>query len=127
MAIAWRCARIPYYFLGKPRIPRMVVRFIPRPEQGTNELRTGEIQAYFNEQDYGQYPALMALSGYHVLNTPVSAVDALIFNTQSPGTRDLLVRHALAEAIDFHSLVAKAYRGALESHAAGRGLFLWAY
>ena len=117
----------PGYFLGEPRIPRMVVKFIPRPEQGTNELRTGEIQAYFNEQDYGQYPALTELPRYHVHNTPVSAVDALIFNTQSPGARDPLVRRALAEAIDFHSLVAKAYRGALDSHAAGRGLFLWAY
>jgi peptide/nickel transport system substrate-binding protein len=62
-----------------------------------------------------------------VLDTPVSAVDALIFNTQRAPESDAAIRHALAEAIDIHSLVAKAYRGAVRSHEAGRGLFLWAF
>jgi peptide/nickel transport system substrate-binding protein len=117
----------PYYFLGAPKIKRLVVQFIPNPPTATNELATHEIQGYFNEQDYSQYPLLRALRGYAVLNTPVSAVDALIFNTQGPITRDARVRHALGEAIDVHSLVAKAYRGALVSHDAARGLFLWAF
>ena len=117
----------PYYFLGEPKIDRLVVRFITAPGGGTNELETHEISAFFNEQDYSQYPLLLGLRGYAVLNAPVSAVDAMIFNTRGPLTNDPSVRHALAEAIDVHSLVAKAYRGALESHDAARGLFLWAY
>jgi peptide/nickel transport system substrate-binding protein len=117
----------PYYFLGPPKIAHLIVRFIPSPPSATNQLQTGEIGAYFNEQDYSQYPLLRALHGYAVLNTPVSAVDALIFNTQGPLTNDARVRHGLAQAIDVRSLVAKSYRGALESHDAGRGLFLWAY
>ncbi len=117
----------PYYFLGEPAIKRLVVQFIPSPPTATNELASHEIQAYFNEQDYSQYPLLRALRGYAMLNTPVSAVDALIFNTQGPITHDAGVRHALGEAIDVQSLVAKAYRGALESRHAARGLFLWAF
>lgn len=117
----------PYYFLGKPLIEHLTVRFIPDPQEGTNQLRTHEIQAYFNEQDYSQYPALLRLRNYRVLDMPESAVGALIFNTQSPLASDARVRHALAEAIDIHSLVAKAYRGALHSREAGRGLFLWAF
>jgi peptide/nickel transport system substrate-binding protein len=117
----------PYYFLGPPKIAQVIVRFIPSPPSATNQLQTHEITGYFNEQDYSQYPLLQTLRGYAVLNTPVSAVDALIFNTQGPLTNDARVRHGLAEAIDVHSLVAKSYRGALESHDAGRGLFLWAY
>lgn len=117
----------PYYFLGTPAIKHLVVRFIPDPQEGTNQLHTHEIDAYFSEQDYTQYPQLRALRGYKVLDTPVSAVGALIFNTTGPLTTDPRVRHALAEAIDFHSLVAKAYRGALDSRNAGRGLFLWAF
>lgn len=117
----------PYYFGGRPAIEHVVVRFIPDPQEGTNQLRTHEIDAYFNEQDYAQYPLLRAVPRTVVLDTPESAIDALIFNTQSPLASDPRVRHALAEAIDIHSLVAKAYRGALDSHDAGRGLFLWSY
>lgn len=117
----------PYYFLGPPEIEHLVVRFIPDPQEGANQLRTHEIQAYFNEQDYSQYPLLQALRGYDVLDAPESAIGALIFNTSRSPANDARVRHALAEAIDIHSLVAKAYRGALESEHAGRGLFMWAY
>jgi len=117
----------PRYFLGEPEIRRLIVRFIAVPSEGTTQLATHEIQAYFNEQDYSQYPQLRALRGYRVMDTPVDAVDALIFNTQNAVTNDARVRRALAEAIDFRTLVATAYRGALDSRQAGRGLFLWAF
>ncbi len=117
----------PFYFLGAPSIRKLTVRFIPDPQEAANQLATGEIQAYFNEQDYSQYPVLEALSGYYVLDKPVSAVGAIVFNTQAAPTNDLRVREALAQAIDVRSVVAKAYRGALDSRHPGRGLFLWAY
>ncbi|HET9392634.1 MAG TPA: peptide ABC transporter substrate-binding protein [Candidatus Rubrimentiphilum sp.] len=117
----------PYYFRGKPRIEHLTVRFVPDAQTAVNLLQTHEVQGYFNAQDYAQYPLLMGLSGYHVLSTPVSAVGAIIFNTRSPQTNDPNVRHALAQAIDVPSLVAKASRGALNSDNAGRGLFIWAY
>jgi peptide/nickel transport system substrate-binding protein len=117
----------PYYFGGKPRIEHLIVRFIPDAQTALNLLQTHEVQGYFNTQDFAQYPLLLSLRGYTVLSTPVSAVGAIIFNTQSPQTRDPRVRHALAEAIDIRSLITKATRGALNSNDAGRGLFIWSY
>lgn len=117
----------PYYFAGKPRIEHLVIRFIPDAQTALNLLQTHEVQGYFNAQDYAQYPLLLKLDGYRVLSTPVSAVGAIIFNTQSVQTNDPRVRHALAQAIDVRSLVSKGTRGALNSSNAGRGLFIWSY
>lgn len=119
----------PYYFQGKPKIENLTVRFVPDAQTATNLLQTHEVQGYFNEQDYSQYPLLEKLSGsgYAIFSTPVSAVGSIIFNTQGPVTSDARVRHALAEAIDMNSLIQKAYRGALAYRGAGRGLFIWAY
>lgn len=114
----------PYYFRGKPAIEHLTIRFIPDAQTGTNLLQTHEVQGYFNEQDYAQYPILKRLQGYNVMEIPVSGVGAIIFNTQSAATRDPAVRHALAEAIDIPDIVRKAYRGAVPSTDAGRGLFL---
>ena len=117
----------PYYFGGKPKIQRVTIRFVPDSQTALDLLQTGEIQGYYNAQDYAQYPQLRALSGYRTTATPVAGVGAIIFNTQDPATADPRVRHALAEAIDIRSTVSKAYRGAVSSAHAGKGLFFWAY
>jgi peptide/nickel transport system substrate-binding protein len=117
----------PYYFGGKPKIERLTIRFIPDSQTALNLLQTHEVQGYFNEQDYAQYPQLLTLRGYRVSADPVAGLGALIFNTQDPRTSDPRVRRAFAEAIDSTSLVAKAYRGAVVSTHAGRGLFFWAF
>ena len=117
----------PYYFAGKPKIEHLTIRFVPDAQTATNLLQTHEVQGYFNEQDYSQYPLLTRLQGYYVLSKPVSAVGSMIFNTQGAVTSDARVRHALAEAVDMHDLIPKAYRGALTYEHAGKGLFIWAY
>jgi peptide/nickel transport system substrate-binding protein len=116
-----------YYFKGKPQIDRLTIRFVPDAQTAANLLQTHEIQGYFNEQDYSQYPLLKKIPGYRVLATPVSGVGALILNTQSAAMRDKGVRHAVAQAIDISSVVRKAYRGAVDSEHPGQGLFFWAY
>ncbi len=117
----------PYYYSGKAKIDRLTIRFVPDPQTALNLLQTHEVQGYFNEQDYAQYPQLLQLKGYRTTASPVAGVGAIIFNTQDPATGDPRVRHALSEAIDIPSLVAKAYRGAVTSTHAARGLFFWAY
>ena len=117
----------PYYWNGPIAIPRMTILFVANPQTALNLLQTHEIDGYFDEQDYANYPRLMALPGYRVTSTQQNAVGAIIFNTQDSVTADARVRHALAEAIDIPSLIAKAYRGALSSRHAGAGLFLWAF
>lgn len=117
----------PYYWRGRVSIPHLTIAFVANPQTALDMLQTHEIDGYFDEQDYANYPQLLAIPGYRVTSTQQNAVGAIIFNTQDPVTGDPIVRHALAQAIDMQSLIAKAYRGALDSRHAGAGLFLWAF
>ncbi len=117
----------PLYFRGKPSIEHITIRFVPDSQAALNMLQAHEIQGYYNEQDYSQYPQLVPLKGYRTAARPVAGVGAIIFNTQDPATADPRVRHALAQAIDIKSIVTKAYRGAVSGSQAARGLFFWAY
>ena len=117
----------PYYAGGAPTIAHLTIRFVPDPNTALNLLRTHEIDGVFNDVNLGDEPLMRAIPGIRVTATPVNAVGALIFNTQDARTGDARVRRALARAIDFRALIAKAYRGAVDAHEAGRGLFIWAF
>ncbi len=117
----------PYYWRGAPGVAALTVRFVSNPQTAMNMLRTHEVQGYFDEQDYANYPLLKQIPGYRVTSTQQNAVGALIFNTTDAITGDARVRRALAEAVDISSAIRKVYRGALQTHDAGAGLFLWAF
>ena len=117
----------PYYYAGKPKIEHLDIRFVPDPNTAMNLLRTNEVAGEFTDQSLGDYPLLRKIAGVHVELTPMNAVGSIIFNTRDPLTSDPRVRHALAMALDIPSMMQKTYRGAVTAHAAGRGLFIWAY
>ena len=117
----------PYYFRGAPRIKHVTIRFVSDTSTAVNQLQTGEANGLFNDMDMGNVPLISAIPHVTLLRTPVNAVGALIYNTQDPITADARVRRALTQAIDIPSLIAKAYRGAVDATDAGRGLFEWAY
>ena len=117
----------PYYYRGKPKIERLQIRFVPDPNTAFNLLRTHEVDGYFSDQDYGNFPLLQRIAGLRVTKTPTNAVGAIVFNTRDPLTSDARVRRALALAIDIPSTMQKTYRGAVDTTAAGRGLFIWSY
>jgi peptide/nickel transport system substrate-binding protein len=116
-----------YYYRGAPKIAHLMIRFVPDGTVAMNQLQTGEADGIFNDPNYGDYPLLRKIKGMSATATRIDGVGPVIYNTQDPITRDVRVRQALSYAIDARAVVAKAYRGALDSHDAGRGLFIWAY
>ncbi len=117
----------PYYFRGAPKIAHLTIRFVADPNTAINQLRTGEADLFFNDEDMGNVTILRTIPHLTVLRTPMNAVGALIFNTADPQLRHANVRRAIAQAIDAPTLVAKTYRGAVDARDVGRGLFEWAY
>ncbi len=117
----------PLYYRGAPKIAHLTISFAADSNTAMNRLRTGEIDGFFDDQSRTDYGYLKAIPGVVTTATPVDAVGAIIFNSADPVTSDARVRRALALAIDVKSMIAKTYRGAVRSDAAGRGLFIWAY
>ncbi|MGZ3533107.1 MAG: ABC transporter substrate-binding protein, partial [Vulcanimicrobiaceae bacterium] len=117
----------PHYWQGVPKIKNVEIRFVADPNTAINLLKTHEVDAYFDNLDYGNWPILKTIADVNVTSTPIDAVGAIIFNTQDPLTRDPRVRRALAEAMNIPALVAKTYRGSLDGRNAGKGLFIWAH
>jgi peptide/nickel transport system substrate-binding protein len=114
--IAWRhgdsvtLAANPLYWRGKPKIARIVYRIIPDPNTRLEQLRTGEVDAYF-DVDPQLLPQARTIPGVRISLTPVNDVHALRFNVRDPALRDVRVRQALAMAIDRPTLIAAGTHG----------------
>ena len=115
------------YFSPAPRIKHIRLRFTADSNAAINQLRTGEADAFINDENVADYPIVAGISSITAMRAPLDAVGALIFNTSGPFTSDAGVRRALSAAIDVPSLVRKTFRGAVSAQDAGRGLFTWAY
>jgi peptide/nickel transport system substrate-binding protein len=113
----------PSYFAGKPRLDRLVMRFVPEPATIVNELRTHEVDAALELDDPNLYAQIAAIPATHVLVTPAFGITTLYLNSQSGVTTDVRIRRAIAQAIDTDVIVRHATRGLYGSAGALRGQF----
>jgi peptide/nickel transport system substrate-binding protein len=97
----------PLYWRGKPQIDRLIYRIIPDPNTRLEQLRTGEVDAYF-DVDPQLLPQLRSIPGIRIALTPVNDLHLLRFNLHDPVLRDVNVRRAIAMSIDRRTLIAAA-------------------
>jgi len=116
----------PNYFLGKPAIPRIVIKFIPDAQTIINELRTGEVDENFFG-DVEHFGELRAIPQHHLIESPTTEFGTLQLNTEDPVTGDVAVRRALSLAIDRKALTRKIFKGVYDPNTGMQGLFTWAY
>lgn len=100
----------PLYWRGKPRIERLIYRIIPDPNTRLEQLRTGEVDAYF-DVDPSLLPEVRTVAGIRISLTPVADFHVLRFNLRDPVLRDVQVRQAIAMAIDRRTLIEAATHG----------------
>jgi len=116
----------PTYFLGKPKIARIELRFVPNSATQLNLLRTHEVDAMIGA-DAALYPQLRSLPNVAVRANLIAGFEQIEFNVRAPIVSDARVRTAIATAIDVPLVTTKATRGLANAADAPRGLFVWAY
>lgn len=130
--VAWRhgdsvtLTANPLYWRGKPDIDRIVYRIIPDPNTRLEQLRTGEVDAYF-DVDPQLLPQMRAIPGIRIALTPVNDLHVLRFNLGDPVLRQISVRKAIAMAIDRQTLLAAATHGSGAVVDADQPSSGWAY
>jgi peptide/nickel transport system substrate-binding protein len=116
----------PYYYLGPPRVRRIVIDFIPDSQTIFNELDTGEVNAVFLA-DVSLLPRFRMLRAERIVTSSTTIFETLLFNTTSQVFADARTRRAFAMAIDRRALTEKLTHGVYDAHTGMRGLFTWAY
>lgn len=92
------------YFLGAPKLDKIVIKIIPNEDTTLNELRTHDIDWMF-EPSYTTYHTLKGMKDTVVRYNNINGYEGVQLNTSSPMLQDKLVRQALGYAIDKQRLL----------------------
>jgi len=114
------------YFLGKPKLRRIVLHIVPDENTIVNQLRTHEID-WFIQPTPRVYPDLKAIPGIAVRLVDFNGYDAIQFNTQAPPVDDARVRRAMGLALDKTRLVRDLTFGTTLPATEDLPSFMWAY
>jgi peptide/nickel transport system substrate-binding protein len=114
------------YFLGKPHIRKIVIRFVPDENTIINEMRSHEVD-WFVQATPRVYPQLMAIPGIVVRLVPFNGADSIIFNTSRAPFSDARLRRAVGLAIDKAALVDKITFGTTLPATEDIPSFMWAF
>jgi peptide/nickel transport system substrate-binding protein len=100
----------PHYFRGIPKIPHVVLKFVPDQNTVVSELRTHEIDVYYSVS-LSQLARVREIEGLHIATTSSLHWEHLTFNTARPPLDEANVRRALCYAVDENAIFAKVYHG----------------
>jgi peptide/nickel transport system substrate-binding protein len=99
-----------YYFRGAPKLKEVVWKVIPNVNTLFQQLQTHEIDVY-SDVDQLHIPALPSLKGYNVSHRLIAYWRHMMMNTSRPLLRDVRVRQAIAQGIDWKHINDTIYHG----------------
>jgi peptide/nickel transport system substrate-binding protein len=100
----------PYYFRRRPKIPHVVLKFVPDQNTLVSQLHAHELDLYYGIS-LAQIARVRELDGFRIATTSSLHWEHLAFNTSRPPLDDRAVRLALCRAIDEDAIFAKIYHG----------------
>jgi peptide/nickel transport system substrate-binding protein len=114
------------YFLGKPKLDEIVVKFVPDENTELNELRTHDIDWQF-EASEEEYRQLRALPDTRLILQAKDEYSRLEMNGRHPPLDDVRVRRAIAYAVDNRKLTDDLTFGSAEPADEDLPPFMWAH
>jgi peptide/nickel transport system substrate-binding protein len=103
------------YFLPHPKLARIELRMIPTFNAALIGVRTGEIDLARVEP--AQIPEVPSGSGLSIRPTAVNGLDYLALQTAAAPTDELVVRRAIAQALDV-PIIERSFHGLYQSAGA---------
>ncbi|MGA8532944.1 MAG: peptide ABC transporter substrate-binding protein [Candidatus Tumulicola sp.] len=100
----------PRYFRGEPKLKEIEWNIVPDVNTLFNQLRTHEIDVYPGV-DANAVPRLGSIAGIVIKKQLLANWRHLGINTRRPLLRDVRVRRAIAEAIDWRRIDETVYHG----------------
>ncbi len=100
----------PDYYLGPPKIQRVVMKIVPDPAQRVLLLRTGAVDMA-NQVPVRELDGLKRIPFLKILSLPTTNQDRLMMNNAIAPFDNKLVRKAVAYAIPYELIIKQVYRG----------------
>ncbi|MDQ2663693.1 MAG: peptide ABC transporter substrate-binding protein [Candidatus Eremiobacteraeota bacterium] len=94
----------PHFFMGKPKLDKVILRVIPDENTSVNLLRTHDVDWMF-QASTNTYPRVKDIAGTHLYFVNVNGYEDVQLNVQRPLLQDVRVRQAVAYATDKQRLI----------------------
>jgi peptide/nickel transport system substrate-binding protein len=114
------------YFLGKPKLERIVAKIVPDENTELNQLRSHELDWQFQASPQ-EYQALKTIPDLRLVLNEKNDYERIEINTQHPPLDDPRVRQAIAFATDRAKLVHDLTFGSAELADQDHPPFMWAH
>jgi len=114
------------YFLGKPKLHEIELKFVPDENTEVNLLRTHDIDWQFEASEQ-LYRALKSVPDLKIVLQNMNEYERVHLNTASPVLSDVRVRQAIAYAIDKRKLVEALTFGSATVADQDLPPFMWAH
>jgi peptide/nickel transport system substrate-binding protein len=114
------------YFLGKPKVRRIIVKIVPDENTEVSLLRTHDVDWMFEASPH-VYPQIKTLIDTNVVLVRQNAYEGLAINTSRPLLADVNLRRAVAYALDKGRLIADFTAGSATAATEDLPPFMWAY
>lgn len=100
----------PRYWRGRPKLDRITWKVIPNSETLFTQLQSHEVDVYDGVAP-SQIPRLHEIAGIRIEHRLIANLKHMDLNTARPNLRDVRVRLAIAEAVDWDRINADIYHG----------------
>jgi peptide/nickel transport system substrate-binding protein len=114
------------YFLGKPKLRHISLRFVQDENTIINQLKSHETD-WFVQPTPRVYPLLRSIPGVAIRLVPFNGYDAIQFNVKAAPVDDARVRRAIGLAIDKRRLVDEITFGTTTPATEDLPSSLWAF